>query len=115
MGQAFSRGGSAAGISQPCDEWIDLAAEADAERGVEQGREQGEAGGDGADDRRPGQETDRAGECEDEADELREAQRRHGFAFADRRESRGDELAEDLAVRAALGAEYRSDREDDGL
>ncbi len=31
-------------------------------------------------------------------------------------ESRGgDELAEDLAVRAALGAEYRSDREDYGL
>ena len=30
-------------------------------------------------------------------------------------EALGDELAEDLAVRAALGAEYRSDREDYGL
>lgn len=63
------------------DEWIDLAAEADTERSVEKRREQGECGGHGPDDAGAGEEADGADGGEDEADELREAERCDRFAF----------------------------------
>ena len=82
------RGGHTA---KPCDERIDLAAEADAEGRVEERRDQREAGGDQADERNARGESDDADDGEHETDQLGELQRRHGLLLGDRREAGSDE------------------------
>ena len=69
---------------RPCDERVDLAAQADAEGRVEEGRDEREAGGDQAEQLDAGGEADDADDGEHEADQLGELQRRHRLLLGDR-------------------------------
>ena len=100
---------------EPCDERIDLAAEADAEGRVEERRHEREAGGDQAEKRDACGESDGADHREHEADQLGELQRRHGFLLGDGSETGSDEALEDQAVGMLTGPAPCADREDDGL
>ncbi len=62
--------------AKPCDERIELAAEADAEGCVEERRDEREAGGDQTQQRDAAGEADDADDGEHEADQLGELQRR---------------------------------------
>ena len=101
--------------AKPCDERIELAAKADAEGRIEERRHKCESGGDQAEQRDACGEADRAGNGEDEADELGELQRWDGFAFGDRAEPGCDEALKDQAVRVLAGSAPRADREDHRL
>ena len=95
--------------AQPCDQGIELAAQADGEGRIEESRHHRERGGNQTQQRDAAGEPDDAGDGEPEADQLGKLQRRHRFSLRDRPQPGRHEVGEHRAVGVPAARALKAD------